>query len=80
MMACFFIDLVKYNHIFYLTPVEPLENSELVKLDKNLQAAFKAFELFEHTVLDDTGNSRSEICQNRLEKILEVINANNTEG
>lgn len=75
-MACFFIDLVRYNHIFYLTPIEPLENSELVKLDKNLQAAFKAFELFEHTVLDGTGNDKSEICQNRLEKVLEVVNAN----
>lgn len=74
-MACFFIDLVRYNHIFYLTPIEPLENSELVKLDKNLQAAFKAFELFEHTVLDGTGNDKSEICQNRLEKTLEVIDA-----
>jgi hypothetical protein len=77
--ACFYVDLIKYDHIFYLTPVNVSDDEEIGQLDKNLQAAFKAFDLFDYTLLENEGSTNEKIVNNRLEKVLKVINANNSE-
>lgn len=76
--ACFYVDLIKYDHIFYLTPVNASDDDEIKQLDKNLQAAFKAFDLFDYTLLEGEGSTNEEIVNNRLKKVLKVINANNS--
>jgi energy-coupling factor transporter ATP-binding protein EcfA2 len=79
-MACFYIDLVKYDYVFHLAPLNASEDDNLVKLERNLQAAFQAFDLFDHTVLEVEGTTEKDIVNNRITKVLEAINANNTEG
>jgi energy-coupling factor transporter ATP-binding protein EcfA2 len=76
-MACFYIDLVKYEHIFHLTPLNTSEDDNVAKLERNLQAAFQAFNLFDHTVLEIEGITEEEITNNRVKKVLEIIDANN---
>ena len=77
-MACFYIDLIKYEHIFHLMPLDASENDNVVKLERNLQAAFQAFNLFDHTVLEVEGVTEEEITNNRVKKVLEIIDANNS--
>lgn len=79
-MACFYIDLIKYDHIFHLAPTETSEDDNLIKLERNLQAAFQAFDLFDHTLLEAEGTTKDDIVNNRVTKVLEVINANQSEG
>jgi len=76
-MACFYIDLIKYDHIFHLKPLNASEDENVVKLERNLQAAFQAFNLFDHTVLEVEGVTEEEITNNRVKQVLEIINANN---
>ena len=77
-MACFYIDLVKYDHIFHLTPIHASDDDNLAKLEGNLQAAFEAFNLFEHNLLETEGSNENEITENRIKKVLEKINADNS--
>jgi len=77
-MACFYMDLIKYDHIFHLSPLGLSKDENIGKLEKNLQSAFQAFNLFEHTFLPIEGTTNDEITQNRLKKVLEVISADNS--
>jgi len=78
--ACFYIDLMKYDDIFYLSPLDISEDERVVNLEKNLQSAFNAFNLTEYTPLLTEGADHEKIVNNRIKKVLEVLNANNTEG
>lgn len=78
-LACFYLDLVKYDHVFHLLPILDFADDDYKNLDKNLQAAFEAFKLYEHHILEPEGSNPEEIAKNRVEKVLEVIRANNTE-
>jgi len=78
-LACFYLDLVKYDHVFHLLPVSDFADDDHKNLDRNLQAAFEAFKLYEHHILEPEGSDSKEIAKNRVEKVLEVIRANNIE-
>jgi len=77
-LACFYIDLVKYDYIFHLSTLTKSEEENINKLELNLQAAFQAFNLFEHIVLEADGSTSEEIVNNRVTKVMEAINADNT--
>ena len=78
--ACFYLDLIEYDHVFHLSPLTPSENDQLEALERNLQSAFEAFKLVEYNPLFLSGESNQEIVNNRLLEVLKVINANQTEG
>jgi hypothetical protein len=78
-MTCFYLDLLKYDYIFHLSPLQVSNDVNIEKLEQGLQSAFQAFNLFQHTVLPVEGSTKEEIIKNRLEKALKVIDANNTE-
>lgn len=51
MMACLYVDITHYDHIFYLAPTHVTLDPEIGKMERNLQAAFNAFALFPVTYL-----------------------------
>lgn len=77
--GCFYIDLVKYDYLFHLTPLAVAESEKVELLEKNLQSAFEAFNLIKYTHLPIEGETDTEITNNRLQQVLKVINANNTQ-
>jgi hypothetical protein len=75
--ACFYVDTLRYDHLFYLPPVSEVNDPRAKDLEKNLQAAFNAFELFPITRLFVEGDNLLEITENRLNIVLEeVLGAN----
>jgi hypothetical protein len=79
-LACLYIDTIRYDHIFYLPPMGEISDVRAKDLEKNLQAAFNAFELFPVTALYVDGDNPLEITENRLKAVLkEVISADNAE-
>jgi dephospho-CoA kinase len=80
-LACLYVDVVKYDHIFYLPPINEINDFRASELEKNLQAAFNGFKLYPITNLFVEGDSMLEITENRLKIVLEeVLNADNSEG
>lgn len=77
--GCFYIDLLKYDYLFHLTPLSPMNDDKMEDLERNLQSAFQAFNLMDYTPLMIKGETNEEIVNNRLKDILEVIGANNAE-
>ena len=81
MLACLYVDTLKYDYIFYLPPIGEIEDFRVTELEKNLQAAFNGFDLYPVTKLFVEGDNILEITENRLKIVLEeVLNADNTEG
>lgn len=81
MLACLYVDTLRYDHIFYLPPIGEIEDVRITELEKNLQAAFNGFNLYPVTRLLVEGDNMLEITENRLKIVLEeVLNANNSEG
>lgn len=79
-LACLYVDTLRYDHIFYLPPVGEITDLRAKDLERNLQAAFNAFELFPVTKLFVEGDNMLEITENRLKMVLEeVLSANNVE-
>ena len=79
-LACLYIDTIRYDHIFYLPPMGEIADVRAKDLEKNLQAAFHAFELFPVTTLYVDGDNPLEITENRLKEVLkEVLSADNAE-
>jgi hypothetical protein len=80
MLACLYADTLRYDHIFYLPPVGEITDPRITNLEKNLQAAFNAFELYPVTRLFVEGDDMLEVTENRLKVVLEeVLGANNTQ-
>lgn len=79
-LACLYIDTVMYDKIYHLLPVSVDINSDCTKLEKNLQAAFNAFDIFPVKHLESNGDTMEEVTENRLQEIIEdIVNANNSE-
>ena len=77
-LACLYADTLKYDYIFYLPPVGEIKDLRVNELEKNLQAAFNAFDLFPVTKLFVEGDNMLEITENRLNVVLkEVLDADN---
>lgn len=76
-ICCLYMDTVRYDKIYHLSPmIAPNEQDhELNVLERNLQAAFNAFELFPVTRLESKGNNLTEITNNRVKKIIEDISS-----
>lgn len=77
--ACFYIDLLRYDHVFHLMPLEVSKNDKIAGLELNLQSAFKSFNLVESTRIITEGSTSEEVVRSRLNQTLEVINAGNAE-
>jgi thymidylate kinase len=77
-LACFYIDLMKYDQVFYLNPLNASKDDKIINLERNLQSAFNAFNLVEYVSLPVNGKNNEEILNNRMKKVLETIDANNT--
>lgn len=77
-ISCLYLDTVRYDMIYHLSPIVlEEENIDITTLERSLQAAFNAFELFPVTRLEANGTSIEEITQDRLQVILkEIENAN----
>lgn len=79
-LACLYADTMRYDYIFYLPPIEEIQDVRIKELEKNLQAAFNGFSLYPVTKLFVEGQNMLEITENRVKMILdEVIHANNVE-
>ena len=80
-ISCLYVDTVLYDKIYHLSPVSVDDiGDKLVVLEKNLQAAFNAFDLYPVVRLDSEGVTLEEITNNRVNKIMEDLsNAYNTE-
>lgn len=81
-ISCLYVDLVQYDHIFHIPRVfqsDP-DNSKIQELDKALLIAFESFPLFDTTRIDKSGETIEDITNDRVNKILEVINADQSEG
>jgi AAA15 family ATPase/GTPase len=77
-LACLYMDTIRYDHIFYLSPIGEIADFRANKLEKNLQAAFNAFEIFPVTHLYGEGDTILEITENRLKTVLKkVLNEDN---
>jgi len=77
-LACLYADTLNYDYIFYLPPVEEIEDVRIKELEKNLQAAFTGFNLYPVTKLFVEGANMLEVTENRVKVVLnEVLNANN---
>lgn len=72
-IACFYIDTVRYDKIYHLSPIVSEEEASANQLEKNLQAAFNAFELFPVVHLPAEGSSLQEITDSRVNTILKDI-------
>lgn len=77
--GCFYIDLVKYDYLFHLTPLSAANSQNVENLERNLQSAFESFNLIKYTPLLLNGVNNEEIVKNRLDKVIEVIYANSDE-
>jgi hypothetical protein len=77
-IACLYIDTVRYDKIYHLSPIASEEEISANQLEKNLQAAFNAFELFPVVHLPAEGSSLQEITDNRVNTIIkDITNADN---
>jgi hypothetical protein len=80
LIACLYVDTMRYDKIYHLSPTEPLGEGENEKLERSLQAAFNAFELFPVVHLDAVGENLQEITDNRVNTILkDILNADNAQ-
>jgi hypothetical protein len=77
--ACFYIDLVKYDYIFHLSPLKVDKDERIGQLEFNLQSAFDSFKLVNSIPILINGETKEEILENRLNQVLGAINADNTE-
>lgn len=81
-IACLFIDTVRYDKIYHLLPVSAESDMDpyCKTLEKNLQAAFSAFDLFPVKHLGAVGETLEEITEHRVNEIIEdITNADNSE-
>lgn len=71
-IACLYMDTFTYHHVFYFPPLE-VEDKRVGGFDRNLQAAFAAFNLVEVTpILVEDGNV-FEIVEQRVERIMDQL-------
>lgn len=80
MIACLYVDTIRYDKIYHVSPVEAQTNDRLINLEKSLQAAFNAFELFPVVHLPAEGEDLEEVTKERVNIILkDISNADNTQ-
>jgi hypothetical protein len=78
-ISCLYIDTVRYDRIYHLSPLTTDGDADLTVLEKNLQAAFNAFELYPVKRLEADGADLTEITENRVKLVMEdILNANNS--
>jgi cytidylate kinase len=77
MISCLYIDAVRYDKIYHLAPVSVVSDSNINTLEKNLQAAFNAFEIFPVVNLLAEGNDLQEITNNRVNIIIKDLESAN---
>lgn len=79
-IACLYIDTVYYDKIYHLLPLSTDLGHNFSLLEKNLQAAFNAFDLYPVKHLEVVGEGLEEITEHRVQEIIkDITNANNTE-
>jgi cytidylate kinase len=81
-IACLYVDTVQYDKIYHLLPVSAEADIDpyCKTLEKNLQAAFNAFDLFPVKHLGAVGENMEDITEHRVNEIIEdIIDADNVE-
>jgi len=79
-IACLYVDTLRYDKIYHLSPIVSEEEVSANQLEKNLQAAFNAFELFPVVHLPAEGKDLQEMTLSRVNTILkDILDADNTE-
>jgi len=77
-ISCLYIDTVYYDKIYHLLPLSTNLGHNFSLLEKNLQAAFNAFDLYPVKHLEVIGEGLEEITNNRVNIIIKDFeNANN---
>ena len=77
MISCLYIDAVRYDKIYHLAPVSTVADANINTLEKNLQAAFNAFEIFPVVNLLAEGKDLQEITNNRVNTIVKDLESAN---
>jgi hypothetical protein len=76
-VSCLYVDTVKYDYILHLPRImeanDDTPESNIAELDKALVIAFDSFTLFPTTRIETDGENLTQISENRVNKVLEVI-------
>lgn len=76
-LACMYMDTFKYDHVFYLPPVQSvMDESDIERLremDKNLQVAFNAFNLVPITPLSGGEGNLLKVTEQRCVEVFKHI-------
>lgn len=80
-LACLYMDTFRYDYVFYLPTVSAGDDVEQIReMDKNLQAAFNAFNLTPVHTLTNEGDNLLQITERRCVDALKVMFGEDYEG
>lgn len=71
MLAVLYMDTFKYEKAFYLPPLQPNEDERWATFDRNLQAAFSAYNVPVAPLLIEEYEDEDDLVRQQVEKVLE---------
>ena len=71
MIAVLYMDTFKYEKAFYLPPLQPREDQRWATFDRNLQAAFSAYNVPVAPLLIEDYKDEDDLIRQQVEKVLE---------